>query len=443
MIRRLLAALLLCCSASAALAGDYETGMLGDVDIRTPDGPAAATIFLFSDMDGWNWNERRMAFALREQGAAVIGIDLPSYLRRLEQDKGDCVYLVWDMETLSHAVQRATGGAAYHSPIVAGTGEGAALALAIVGQTPAATIGRTVAVDPTAQVPLRKPLCNIKPTATAAGGAVYGLPDGPLPGAVDAVFTPGAPPGGRAHVASLGSGVSVMRAAGPPDRALERRLTQLVAGAANDDDDAPPVVELPARPAFDTLAIVYSGDGGWRDLDKSIAGILQQQGVPVVGVDTLRYFWTRKDPKDAADDLADLIHTYTETWKARKVLLIGYSFGADVLPAMINLLPEADRARIVQVSLLGLGSSTDFEISVGGWVGQDDDSGRPTLPDLRKLDQSTIQCIYGEEDDDAACQRLANSGAEVIRTAGSHHFDGDYDALADRIMAGLKRRLGV
>lgn len=436
MIRKLVAALFFC-MAFPAMA--YETGNLGDADIRVPDGPAAAAVFLFSDMDGWTWQERRLAYALREQGAAVIGIDLPSYLARLDADKGECAYLVWDMETLSHAVQRDTGGAAYHSPIVAGVGEGGALALAIVGQTPAATIGRTVAADPTAEVPLRKPLCNIQPTVTSAAGATYGLPDKPA-GAVEAVFTPGYSVLGQAHVASLGGGVTVSEARGTAWQALEDRLLKLVAHAADEDDDAPPVIELPAKPAFDTLAIVYSGDGGWRDLDKSIAEYLQRRGVPVVGVDALRYFWTKKAPKDAAADLADLIGSYTSEWKVKRVMLIGYSFGADVLPAMVNLLPQADRERIAQISLLGLGTATDFEISVGDWVGADDDAGVQTIPELRRIDPRLIQCIYGEEDDDAACPKLEPMGAEVIKTTGSHHFDGDYDALAEKILEGLKRR---
>ena len=37
-----------------------------------------------------------------------------------------------------------------------------------------------------------------------------------------------------------------------------------------------------------------------------------------------------------------------------------------------------------------------------------------------------------------ACQD--RDGAEIIETAGGHHFDGDYDALALRILDGFRRR---
>lgn len=33
------------------------------------------------------------------------------------------------------------------------------------------------------------------------------------------------------------------------------------------------------------MAVIYSGDGGWRDIDKEVGNALQQQGVPVVGVE--------------------------------------------------------------------------------------------------------------------------------------------------------------
>jgi type IV secretory pathway VirJ component len=55
-----------------------------------------------------------------------------------------CIYMVSDIEALSQQVQRAAGDSPYHLPIVAGVGEGGALALAIAAQTPDATIGQTL-----------------------------------------------------------------------------------------------------------------------------------------------------------------------------------------------------------------------------------------------------------------------------------------------------------
>ena len=46
-----------------------------------------------------------------------------------------------------------------------------------------------------------------------------------------------------------------------------------------------------------------------------------------------------------------------------------------------------------------------------------------------------VQCFYGAEDGESGCLLPELKGAELIRTAGGHHFDGGYEALADAIMA--------
>lgn len=64
--------------------------------------------------------------------------------------------------------------------------------------------------------------------------------------------------------------------------------TARVAGIAN-----LPLIELPAEHRGPFLAIVLSGDGGWRDVDKDVAEKLRSEGVSVVGWDSLRYFWRK------------------------------------------------------------------------------------------------------------------------------------------------------
>ena len=63
------------------------------------------------------------------------------------------------------------------------------------------------------------------------------------------------------------------------------------------------------------MAVVYSGDGGWRDIDKEIAGRLQELGIPVVGVDSLRYFWSERTPERIAADLDLIMAHYREAWQ--------------------------------------------------------------------------------------------------------------------------------
>src|SRR6185312_8273032 len=78
---------------------------------------------------------------------------------------------------------------------------------------------------------------------------------------------------------------------------------------------------------------------------------------------------------------------------------------------------------------------------VAGWLGTTGPDAVPTMPELERIDPALVQCIYGEEEDDTACPDLAGRKIEVVKTSGGHHFNGDYAALADKIISGLARRL--
>jgi type IV secretory pathway VirJ component len=205
-----------------------------------------------------------------------------------------------------------------------------------------------------------------------------------------------------------------------------------------------PITEVPAKGHPSMMAVMYSGDGGWRDIDKQISGRLAAAGVPVIGVDSLRYFWREKTPDQIARDLARVIARYGDVWHVEQVILIGYSFGADVLPFAINRLTLEIRSRLVQISLLGLARTADFEIHVMEWLGAGPGSeAQSVLPEIARLDPSLLQCFYGIDEEDSACPDPAFARAEVIKTKGGHHFGGDYAVLADMILAGARERVGA
>ncbi len=429
-------------------AAKFDTGMIPAPHILFPKEAASGLVVLLSDAGGWTEREDAVARKLSSEKALVIGIDLKAYLAALTRDDGDCIYTVSDIESLSQQVQRAAGNGAYRPPIVAGVGAGGAMALAIAAQSPAATIGRTLAVDPEEGIALTKQLCTPAEKIRKGDRMVYGLTDGALPDPVTVVSSPSASPAGREHVAAL--------AAKHPDVEVQESDEDVYAVLSStldgyirqgDEGDNPfglPLNVLEAKPTRDTMAVIYSGDGGWRDIDKEVGNALQQQGVPVVGVDSLRYFWSERQPQATADDLARIITYYGKRWNVRNVLLIGYSFGADVLPRTYNLLAPATRARIRQVTLMALSHRADYKISVLGWLGADGEgnAGDP-VDDIKAIEPALIQCIYGTDEEDDACPDLKASGIDLVPIEGGHHFDGDYAALARRVLDGLDRRLAL
>lgn len=427
-------------------APQFDTGMIPSPHIIRPDGKVKSNIFLLSDADGWNTTEEAQAKALAAKGALVIGIDLPSYIASLDKDEDDCIYMISDIESLAQQVQRSLGSGSYRSPIVAGIGAGGAFVLGMLAQSPPATIGQVIAVDPDASIKLAKVLCTPADKEQTADGIAYGLTDGPLPASASVLFTKQASAQSRQHVKDLEAkhpDIDIEDADGNANDALIAALSDQLDAAGS--DDAPlglPLTILEAKPKLDTMAIIFSGDGGWRDIDSEVGAVLQADGVPVVGVDALRYFWSKKTPDQTAADLSRIIRTYRKQWNVKNVMLVGYSFGADILPSTFNRLPEADRSKVSLISLLGLSHSAEFEISVTGWLGGQGsgDGGDPTV-DLKQIDSARVQCIYGTEDDEEACKDLAASGVEVLGIEGGHHFDEDYEKLAQYILTALKARL--
>ena len=415
-----------------------EEGRLGTVRVVATAMPQAGLVYLFSGVGGWSPDVAEAAERIARTGALVVGVDLDAYLRGLRKSDDGCHYVVAELEDLSHRLQREHGFVRYRSPIVTGVGAGGTLAYAALAQSPAATLGGAISVDPAPALATRVPLCAGAPaTAEPAGGYRYDAAS-ELPGFWWVSPSAAVAPALRALAQDAPPTVGGSGTPGNRLAALAVASVTREAPAATALADLP-LVELATPGAATQMAVVYSGDGGWRDLDKEIAEVFAREGTPVVGVDSLRYFWSEKTPETVAADLARILRHYRARWGVHRLLLVGYSFGAQILPFALDRLPRDLRDEVVQVSLLGIAARAPFQISVTGWLGEHGE-GLPVLPELRALDLARVQCVYGEEEDDTLCTAPELAEAERIRIPGGHHFDGDYEALAHVILQGAARR---
>lgn len=203
-----------------------------------------------------------------------------------------------------------------------------------------------------------------------------------------------------------------------------------------------PLYVTDGKATKDTLAILYSGDGGWQDLDEKVSAYLQNEGIPVIGINSLSYFWSERTARRTAKDLGRIIDFYTRRLNVQHVLLIGYSFGADIMPASYNRLSPEQKSKVRAISLLSMSHKVDYVISVRGWLGyQTEGKGGNPVNDVRSIRPEIVQCIYGKDDDhDNGCPNLRGTGVQVIGMPGGHHFGGDYDGLARHILDNLKPR---
>ncbi len=419
---------------------------------KIPNG----AVLLFSDVNGWGNRELEIAGTLSKAGQLVIGIDTPSMLQHMASSTESCVNVIGEIENVSRNSQRVLGTPSYHFPVVAGIGLGATMAAAVASQTEPATLEHFSLVDPLPRLPGQKSLCALPGGRTpdvSSEGAQHFLMSGTLPFEINVLLSSKATEAsrlwGRNWSVVRPDIVRVQESTLSPEAALlegiQAALTRPVKpriAALNskiEDVSDLPLEEIPVTTPPDTFAVFYSGDGGWRDLDKDLSAYLKEDGLPVVGVDALRYFWHEQTPEQSTRDLERIIRSYQEKWGAKKVVLIGFSFGADLIPILYNNLSPEIKASVVQITLLGLSKDAIFEVSLDSWLNSKPADAPKTLPEVAKIKPELMQCFYGEEDTLNVCTQLEGTGIEVIRTRGGHHFNYEYQWLAKKIIERVER----
>ncbi|MFZ5790885.1 MAG: virulence factor family protein [Pseudomonadota bacterium] len=442
----------------AAAPEALKTDEFGTAYLFRPEGTPTSFVYLVSDAHGWGPGWDAAGAALAAEGAAVLGIDWPSFQAALDRRDDTCIYPVSELENVARRLQRDLNVSQYLLPVLAGSGEGGSFVYLALEQAASVMFQGGVTIDATPALATKAPFCDLRPAPVEGQGGFRYAPQALKGWWRAASHDPNAPDLALMLAAAGADGEKVALPAGAdaPSGLVALLAPKLAAPAAAAAAPATSgsisalglesLVEVPAKgggkPPY--LAIVYSGDGGWRDLDRTIAGILADRGIPAIGVDCLQYFWHERTPEQVAGDLAGMIRRYREKWDADKVLLIGYSFGAGVLPFAYDRLPEAEKSAVVQISLLAPELRADFEVHMAGWFGAAPaETSPPLAPEMAKLDPKLVQCFYGEEEaKDSFCATPDAAKFEVIRTKGGHHFDGDYTALANRILEGAKKRGG-
>ena len=215
---------------------------------------------------------------------------------------------------------------------------------------------------------------------------------------------------------------------------LDPRLSDQVAASSGPAAHLP-LIEQPVAGARRAV-IFISGDGGWAQLDRTVSAQLNAAGIAVVGWDALSYFWRARQPQDIADDLARIMVVYRSRWGIERFTVVGYSFGANVLPFALNRLPAAAAAAIDKVVLLGPSANTSFEFHLRDWLGHGPVETTAVTPEISALKRVPVVCVRGRDDDDARCPSLTPP-SRTVTVAGDHHFAADYAGLAALIAAPL------
>jgi type IV secretory pathway VirJ component len=203
-----------------------------------------------------------------------------------------------------------------------------------------------------------------------------------------------------------------------------------------------PLSVVPA-PDGPLLAVLLTGDGGWAAGDKSLAQAFAASNVAVVGLSSPRYLFERRTPDEAAAALARIMRHFMRTWNRERVIVVGYSRGADIGPFMVSRLPPDLRGRIDLLVLLGPEEQASFKFGVLDLIRTPHDANELRVAsEVARLHGLPVLCIYGRTDRNAICPALERAGlARTLVRNGGHVVHGDEGpALVQAILAALPKK---
>lgn len=186
-------------------------------------------------------------------------------------------------------------------------------------------------------------------------------------------------------------------------------------------------------------ALYFSGDMGLRfGAGPHTAAALRARGLPVLGVSSSTAFRAHRDRAFVDRFVADSVRAALARTGAARIVVIGQSYGADILQTGLARVPDALRSRIAAIVLIVPGDKVFFRADPSNlsYQGAPDSIATATA---RTLSWAPLTCIYGTAEPDSLCPALTLANARLAPLPGGHFLEHDYVRLENRVMAGVDR----
>ncbi len=433
-----------------------QYGRFGEISLYKPQGKPTSLVLFVSGDGGWEAGVINMARFLAKQGALVAGIDAKHLTQKLNQSHEECVYPAADFEQLSLMLQRRHQFAVYQKPMLVGYSYGATFVYGLICQAPAGTFRGAIALGFSPDININKPFCKgsgLRWHTLASGKSYYfdkvaqlaapfiilnGKNDKLCPIVPAASFVKGMRGATLVKLNKVGHGFSIADGWLPAFKSayqsiLNQEHTAAIAPSLK--TDMPLYIISPKGRKTGRLMFMFSGDGGWTSFDQSLADVFALQGLTVIGLDCQKYFWHRRSPDATANEVARVLSYYQKKNNSASFILMGYSFGACIVPFVANRLPTTQKAALRAIALLSPDSKGDFEVHVSDMLGTAiEDDPYDVITELRKVSGSDKICIFGSSEDEDNIKAFTQSGARLSILPGGHHFDDNYSGIAAKVL---------
>ena len=188
------------------------------------------------------------------------------------------------------------------------------------------------------------------------------------------------------------------------------------------------------------LPIIFylSGDAGIGPFSSKICTNLHQNGYDVYALNSKVYYWNKQDPKNTSEVISQYLKKIFKNHSNQKLIFIGYSFGSDVLPFIINNLPKNTKNRIENIILLDPYESADFEIYYKNLIFESVSGQWQTIPAINQLPPIKLSIILSDYGEKYPYNKI-NHQKNIIHLGGNHHFNRNYKLVTKTILNQIEK----
>jgi type IV secretory pathway VirJ component len=403
---------------------------------------------MISGDGGWKSGVVSFAKTFSEMDNLVIGVDILRYYKDLRQRTDDCYTVAADFVQLVTEIEKKYNFPEYKPAVVMGYSSGATLVYGILAQARPGTFVGGISLGFCPDIELPKMLCQtngLSEKADSSGKTYFLQPDAKLgnrwivlQGQLDKVcnytevadFVNKTTDAELITLTKVGHGFSKWSDFMPQWKDAFNMLTgkseknQSPEGDFDNEKKIPVVITNAKSENINApIALLISGDGGWYSFEQLIANHLANEGIPTLGLDSKKYFWNRRSPEETAADMARMLNYYSKVWKKERFILIGYSLGAEIVPFIVNSLPEEMRSKVVSAVLLSPDTNTDFEIHISNMLGMGNHQNTyNVIEEIIKMQALPTLIIFGDGEKSKVPGLLAGTTIKIVMVPGDHHY---------------------
>ena len=201
-----------------------------------------------------------------------------------------------------------------------------------------------------------------------------------------------------------------------------------------------PITAVAPGRAGTQLVMMVTGEAGLTEFEEALAQALATTGDGVLLLDSREYLRAARSPAQVASAASATIQRYAQTWNRQRLVLVGYSRGADVAPFIANRLSKPVRETLDGLVMISPSGRASFELTLRDVVRlRPRATDLPVMPELERLRGTRLVCDYGGNERAAFCTRVDSTLARPVVRSGGHDLHAADGAQIARLITELVR----